>query len=391
MPKWTNWSGRHVARPKHLHHCRSEDDAMAVVAAANSSGRTIRVAGTGHSHAALVPTDDTVLDLSGLSGVIEVDGTRKTALVRAGTPVHALGRPLHDAGLGLINQGDIDRQTIAGATATGTHGTGRGLKNLSASVIGATLILASGKRLTCNAQHHPQMWQAARLNLGAIGVITQLQLQLRGAYKLEEKSWQESFASILPRVSELAAGSRHFEFFWSPRDDQVFAKTIDETSADPGYPLADEGARRAWSYEVFPSHRPHLHTEMEYSVPEEDGAACLSAIRALILKDFPDLTWPVEYRTLASDDVWLSTACDRQSATISVHQTIDADEEPLYRACEKIFLAFGGRPHWGKVHYLDGTQLAALHPKWADWWAVRDRLDPQGIFLNDLMQSLRPG
>lgn len=389
MPRWSNWSGKHGSRPKSLYHIRSEEDASAVVQGANAAGRTVRVAGSGHSHMPLVTTDDTILDLSGLSGVINVDPEAKTARVWAGTKIYALGRPLHDAGLGLPNQGDIDRQAIAGVTATGTHGTGRTLGNLSSAVIGVTLILASGKRIEVSATRHPKTWQAARLNLGALGVVTQVELQVRDVYKLAETSWNEEFASLLPRIDQLAAGSRHFEFFWSPVDDKAFAKTIDETDEPAVYPLAEEGKRRAWSYEVFPSHRPHLHTEMEYSVPEEKGIDCLIAIRDLIRKDFPDVKWPVEYRTVAADDIWMSAAYGRATATISVHQDIREDDEPYFRACEEIFLAHGGRPHWGKVNYLDGKAMSACHPRWDDWWAIRDARDPKGIFLNDLLRGYR--
>lgn len=387
MPKWSNWSGKHGSRPTSLYHIRSEEDACAVVHGTNAAGRTVRVAGSGHSHMPLVPTSDTILDLSGLSGVINIDAAAKTARVWAGTKIYALGRPLHDAGLALPNQGDIDRQAIAGVTATGTHGTGRSLGNLSSAVIGVTLILASGKRIDVNASHHPKIWQAVRLNLGALGVVTQVHLQLRDAYKLAETAWNEEFDALLPRINELAGGSRHFEFFWSPVDDQAFAKTIDETDEPAIYPLAEEGKRRAWSYEVFPSHRPQLHTEMEYSVPEEKGIDCLIAIRDLLRQDFPDVKWPVEYRTVAADDVWMSPAYGRATATISVHQDIREDDEPYFRACEEIFLAHDGRPHWGKVNYLDGKALAACHPKWNDWWAVRDARDPNGIFLNDMLRG----
>jgi FAD/FMN-containing dehydrogenase len=196
---------------------------------------------------------------------------------------------------------------------------------------------------------------------------------------------------LLPQVPALAAEARHFEFFWYPHDDRAVAKRIDETGADPVYPLADEGGRVGWSYEVLPNHRPHRHTEMEYSVPAEHGLDCLTALRAMIRKRFPGLRWPVEYRTLAADDVWLSTAYQRDTVTISVHQDIREDDEPYFRACEAIFLEFGGRPHWGKVHYLDGAALADRHPRWADWWAVRDRADPEGVFLNDFLGTLRPG
>jgi FAD/FMN-containing dehydrogenase len=192
------------------------------------------------------------------------------------------------------------------------------------------------------------------------------------------------------RLDELAEATRHFEFFWYPEQDTAVAKAIAETSEAPRYPLASEGARCAWSYEVLPSHRPHLHTEMEYSVPAAAGADCLGAIRALIQRDFPQLRWPVEYRTVAADDVWLSPAYQRASVTISVHQDVREDERRYFQACEQVFLDHGGRPHWGKLHYLDGETLARLHPCWQRWWSVRDGVDPQQIFLNDYLRALRP-
>ncbi|MDH3643485.1 MAG: FAD-linked oxidoreductase, partial [Gammaproteobacteria bacterium] len=156
------------------------------------------------------------------------------------------------------------------------------------------------------------------------------------------------------------------------------------------YPLANEGARTAWSFEVLPNHRPHLHTEMEYSIPAVHGQACLADIRSLIHREFPGLRWPVEYRTLAADDVWLSTAFERDTVTISVHQDINEDDEPYFRACEEIFLGYSGRPHWGKVNYLDADAMRQAHPRWLDWWRARDQVDPNGTFLNDYLAGLRP-
>ncbi len=390
MPRWTNWSGRHHAQPSRLHHVRSEEDAAALVVASREEGQRVRVAGAGHSHQPLVPTEGTLIDASGLAGVYEVDPEARRAWVGAGTFLHALGRPLHEAGLALVNQGDIDRQAIAGATGTGTHGTGRGLRNLSAAVTGIQLVTAEGAIVRCDGDSSRELWQASRLHLGAFGVVTRLQLQLREAYKLEERGWSEPFEAMQPRIAEHAAATRHFEFFWYPGNDTAVAKAIAETEAPPRYPVAEEGSRCAWSYEVLSSHRPHRHTEMEYSVPEEDGPACLAELRALIQKDFPELRWPVEYRSLAADDVWLSTAYERPTVTISVHQGIDAEDEPLFRACERHFAQFGGRPHWGKVHYRTGADLAALHPRWDDWWRVRDGVDPEGLFLNEHLDAVRP-
>jgi FAD/FMN-containing dehydrogenase len=390
VASWNNWSGRQRAKPQSVQFVRSEADAVAVVMAAGEERTTVRVAGAGHSHAPLVPSAGFIVDTSGLAGVVSTDVLSQRARVWAGTRIYALGRPLHDAGLALANQGDIDRQAIAGATATGTHGTGEALKNLSAGVAGARIVVASGEIVECSPEVRPEVWQAARLNLGALGIVTKLELQLRDAYRLQERGWTASFDELFPQIPELIGATRHFEFFWYPESDEANAKTLAETDAEAVYPLAEEGSRLAWSYEVLPNHRPHLHTEMEYSVPAANGPECAAQIRDLIRTDFPEVRWPVEYRTLAADDVWLSTAYERDTVTISVHLSIDEDETAYYRACEEIFRSFDGRPHWGKVNYLDGATLAEIHPRWADWWRVRDEVDPGGVFLNDYLRSIRP-
>lgn len=373
-----------------MHFLRSEADAQALAAAASANGETIRIAGATHSHAPLVSHDGILADPAGLAGVIETDHERRTAWVWAGTRIYALGRPLQEAGLALVNQGDIDQQAICGATATGTHGTGMTLRNLSAAVVGAHLVLANGEQLTCSAQQNEELWRASRLHLGAFGIITRLNLQLREAYCLQEQSWQANLDETLARFQQDAEQHRHHEFFWYPQTDVAQGKSINETSAPPSYPLAEEGSRCAWSYEVLPNHRPHKHTEMEYSVPLAAGPTCMAEIQKLLNSRFTDVRWPVEYRTLAADDVWLSTAYERDTVTISVHQDINEDDEPYFRACEEIFLDFGGLPHWGKVNYLSGEQLAERHTRWADWWRVRDEVDPGGTFLNSYLTNIRP-
>jgi len=387
-PDWSNWSGRLTADAD-LIHVRSEDD-IARRLAATQPGSTIRVAGRSHSHMPLIPNSDTIIDTSGLNGVISTNADDQSAWVWAGTPIAALGASLHAAGLALKNQGDIDRQTIGGAAATGTHGTGRSLQNLSASVIGARVILASGDIVDCSVEEHPELWEVARLNLGAIGVITRLHLQLRGAYKLREDGTFKPFDEVIGDLASLPDRSRHYEFFWLPDRDLVVGKAIDETDDDPEYPLAREGRRVAWSYEVLANHRSWKHTEIEYSVPDEVGPSCVAEIRDMVLSDYPDMPWAIEYRTLAADDVWMSTAYRRPTVTISLHYDVAADEEPMYRAAERIFREVDGRPHWAKLNYLDGAELSAIHPRWSDWWRVRDQADPDGLFLNDYLASIRP-
>ncbi|MFP6806151.1 MAG: D-arabinono-1,4-lactone oxidase [Pseudomonadales bacterium] len=390
MVSWKNWSGRRTAKLDSLHFIRSEEDAVAVAGGAKQLAYSIRVAGSGHSHSKLVPHDSMIVDASGLAGVISVDAEKKQAWVWSGSKIYSLGRPLHDAGLALKNMGDIDRQAIAGACATGTHGTGKDLRNLSSAVIGARIATASGELLDCSATQNPELWQIARLNLGALGIVTRLRLQLRESYKLIEAGYDDSYDNLAPQIDELVQQHDRFEFFWHPQTDQATVKVINETDADPEYPLAEEGGRQAWSYEVLPSHRPHFHTEMEYSIPAEKGTACFAEIRDLLHNDFPDVMWPVEYRAIAEDDVWLSMAYGRPTVSISVHQDIRHDETDYYNACEKIFAAYDGRPHWGKVNYLDGQQMERVHPRWKEWWAVRDQYDPDGIFLNEYLSGLRP-
>ena len=389
MERWSNWSGKLTASPAAIHHVKSEADAVAVAARAGADGTVVRSVGTAHSHYPLVPTDGTIVDVSGLNGVVAIDTDRRRVRVRAGTTVHALGVPLLEAGLGLLNQGDIDRQTIAGATATGTHGTGVGLANFSAAVTGLRIATASGELVWASAEEHAEVWTAARQHLGAFGIVTEIELQVREAYRLRQAGWTAPLDETLETLGDVVHDHRHYEFFWFPTTDMVVAKTTDETDDPPEYPIGDEGARCGWSHEVLSNHRTWPHSEMEYAVPLEQGPACLAAIREMLRADFPDMGWPVEYRSLAADDVWMSVAYERPTVTISMHVDAREDDEPLFRACEEVFASFDGRPHWGKVHYRSGADLAALHERWDDWWRIRDELDPDSVFLNDRLRSLR--
>ena len=390
MAHWHNWSGRLKHKPGRLNHVYSEEQAAALALTCSNEGKTLRAVGGGHSHQDLVGNDDVIVDTLGLSGVISSDKAAQTAWVWAGSRIFSLGNALHQVGLALPNQGDIDQQSISGATATGTHGTGATLKNLSSRVVGTRLALADGSMINCSASENVELWQASRLHLGAFGIITQLQLALTPSYRLAEQTWQAPLSTLLEELDSYIANNRHCEFFWHPRTDTTQVKDINATDAPAQYPLGDEGQRQGWSYEVLPNHRPHKHTEMEYSVPAELGITCMAAIQKLLSDKFTNVKWPIEYRTLAQDDVWLSTAYERPTVTISVHQGIDEPDEDYYRACEEIFLAHGGKPHWGKANYLNGKEMAAQHPRWSDWWRVRDSVDPKGTFLNPYMHSIRP-
>ncbi len=389
MPEWSNWSGLVRASPSRIEHAASEAEVQQVVRATAERGESLRVVGEAHSHAPLVAHDGVLLDVDALRGVKHVDADLRVATIGAGTRLHALGAPLREAGVALLNQGDIDRQALAGALATGTHGTGRTLQNLSAGIAGLRLVTADGRVVDCDADHEPELFEAARLSLGALGVVTEVRLRVRDAYRLKERMWLEEVDPVLDRIDELTRATRHFELFWQPHKSRVACKALAETDEPAVYPLADEGSRLAWSDEVLANQRDDKHTEMEYSVTAEHGVACVRALREKIEADFPDLFWPVEYRTLAADDVWMSTAYERPTVTLSIHQGAGLPHEAVFAACEAIFRDFEGRPHWGKVHGLRGRALAAVHPRWDDWWRVRDAIDPAGLFMNDHLRALR--
>ena len=390
MAEWQNWSGRLRAHPAQVVLPRDEEELIRAVAQADTADSPIGVMGASHSHSPIVPTEGVLIDLSLFSGVIAVDPESGRARVRGGTRISDLGAPLRDAGVALMNQGDIDRQSIAGAVATGTHGTGRTLQNLSASLLEARLILSDGQIVDCSPEKEPELFEVMRLGLGAVGITTELTLRVRPAYRLQEELWLEDLEGVLERVTELVGSHRHFEFFWMPGSQRAACKTLNETEEEPVYPLAQEGKRRAWSHEVLANERNERHSEMEYSLPEENGPACLRELRDMLARDFPDLAWPIEYRSVRQDDIWISAARGRPTVTLSVHQGVDQPDEPLFRASERIFRRHEGRPHWGKVHFLGGEDFQQIHPRWPDWWRIRDQFDPKQLLLNSHLHGLRP-
>ncbi len=368
----------------------SVDEMIQAVTAATEHGLAVRGIGATHSHSRVAATDGVIVNLDAWNGLVNVDPDGRTATVRSGTRIYELGPMLADHGLAIRNQGDIDRQSIAGAISTGTHGTGASLQNLSSSVTGLRLITSDGNEITCSPTVEPDLFQVARHSLGGVGLITEVELALRSAYRLHERLWSEAPEDVFGRIGELTASTRHFEFFWIPQRDRCACKSLAETDAAPSDLAATRNERVGWSHDIISSTRNELHTEMEYSVPADRGPDCFNELREMVRRDFPDLQWPLEYRTVASDDLWISAARDRETVTISAHQDISLDDRPLFEACEAIFRSYDGRPHWGKVHYQSASELAALHPRWAQWWQVRDRHDPTNTFVTTDLASLRP-
>lgn len=430
--RWSNWSTGVRASPKSVATPVNELELAALI---KDSRATCRVAGSGHSFTPLCTTSDTLISLDAMQGVVSVNSQAQTATIKAGTKIHALGRPLFDAGFGLKNQGDIDRQALAGAIGTGTHGTGPTLGNLSSEVTAFRLVTASGEVLDCSANSNSQIWEAGRVSFGTLGVMSEITMRVRPAYRLKENNWliptDEAWATI-PRLRDL---HRHFEFFWFPMADSIVAKSLDETDEEVAPPCSSEkmklrgervssdqrlfeygcqitrflpglsgrfqrlftrgamgaASRARWSHEIFPSPRTTRFNEMEYAIPAANGIDCIREVGELIRHRKIAGVFPIEFRYVKADDIWLSPFYKRDAVTISVHQYYKQSHEPLFRAVEPIFRKYGGRPHWGKIHSLKATELAKLYPQWEAFLSLRHRLDPDTKFLNNYLREVLGG
>lgn len=379
-----NWSGRITAHPRAL---EQPDTREAIQDVVRKHAGTIRVVGTGHSCTALCATDGLLLNLDRHCGVVRIDSSTRRATLRAGSKLHDLGPPLHEAGLAFHNLGDVDVQALAGALSTGTHGTGPTLGNLATAVRRMELVLASGETLVCSEDEEAEVFRLGRVSLGALGVLSEIDVELLPAYNLHEKEWKAEIAEA-GGFLERAQQTRHLEFFWSPPRDVLYMKSLDPTEA-PADPLPESPRERIGpSHEILPSVREERFNEMEFSVPAERGIECFREIRERMRSHHPDVMWPVEVRTVAADDIPLSPASRRATVTISVHQAAELPCDALFADCQAIFANYAGRPHWGKAHSLEAHELAPLYPEWDAFARLRERLDPAGRFASDYMRAL---
>ncbi|WP_425056011.1 D-arabinono-1,4-lactone oxidase [Pseudomonas abyssi] len=419
LAAWRNWSGSQQAVPGRWWRPGSEDELVTLL---RGSAGEVRVSGAGHSFSALCKTSESLVSLDHLSGLLSHDPEQLTATVMAGTPLHELGALLWPLGQGLINQGDIDAQSLAGACGTSTHGTGLGLGSFSAQVRGLRLVTPGGEVIDADSQSHPDILRAGATSLGALGIVTRITLQNRPRYQLAEREYLLPLPEVLSRFEQLARDNRHAEFWAFFRADRAVVKLLNESSEPPtpkprfnlpvdkvlditsriAHGVAGADAWMQWlltalhsevrrvgrSHEIFPSPRASRFNEMEYELPLERGLECVEEVMATVKRSSLRTLFPLEYRTVAADDVWLSPFYGRDSASISIHQHICTDYRPLFNLVEPIFWKYGGRPHWGKLHSLDARRLAELYPRWDDAARVRERLDPQGRMLNAHLRTL---
>ena len=426
--RWRNWAGNErtdteVVQPG------SADEVAAVLTSAARAGRRVRPIGSGHSFTGIGRPEDVQLTCGALAGIGDVsdDGL---VTVGAGVPLHRLNAELVRRGWSLTNLGDIDRQTIAGALSTGTHGTGARFGGLATQVRGLQLVTPAGEVLDCDATRHPDVFSAARIGLGALGVVTAVTLQAVPAFALRAVEGPGTLTGALEGFDELMTATDHVEFYWFPHTDVTLLKCNtrvpleeglaplprwravwdDEILANGAFagvvaagrrvpalipPLARMSAKalgaRTWtdhSHRVFVSRRRVRFLEMEYAIPRADAPAVLAELRRVHEANDWRAAFPVEVRIAAADDIPLSTASGRDSAYIAAHVPAGTDPGPWFSALEAIAGEVGGRPHWGKLHGLDAAVLRTRYPRFGEFVALRDRLDPTGVLANAYLERV---
>jgi L-gulono-1,4-lactone dehydrogenase len=430
MTTWTNWAGTVTAHPAAVEQPATIAELQQVVGAAAASGRRVKPIGAGHSFTAIGQTDGVQLRLDRLAGILRADRETGLVTVLAGTRLHELNDVLWRLGLSMSNLGDIDVQTISGAISTGTHGTGVKLGGLATQVRALQLVLADGSLLDCDASENPDVFAAARVGLGALGVIATVTLQCEPAFALAAAEAPADLDDVLADLDLNVDANDHYEFYWFPHtrraltkrnnrvlpgtelrpvgrlrryvDDEFLANTVFDavnklTTRRPGViPKVNAVTARALgardyidrSYRVFASPRRVRFREMEYAVPRSAVPHVLAEIEAYLARSGEQIAFPVEVRFAAADDIWLSTATGRETGYVAVHQYARRDHESYFRAVEAIGIDVGGRPHWGKLHFRAAAALRDSYPRLDDFASVRDKLDPDRRFGNDYLTQV---
>jgi L-gulono-1,4-lactone dehydrogenase len=426
--EWTNWAGDQTCNPATIVRPKGLDEVTEAVTHARERDLTLRVAGAGHSFTDTVLTNGMLVSLDQMNRVLHVD--RESGLVRAeaGVSLRTLSERLDDEGLALPNLGDIDVQSLAGATATATHGTGIRLQNISAGIVSMELVLADGSVVEVSEQDDPDALRAARVSLGALGIVTAITLRTVPAFNLHAVNSSRPLFEVLESIDELAESNDHFEFYNFPHSDIALTR-VNNRVEDPPRPrsrakawlddvlvvnhllalVCRTGRRLPWmipllnrlaprlagtservdrSYLVFSSRRDVRFTEMEYALPRSQAVSAVQAVRQIVEhNDFP-VTLPMEVRFVGGDDAFLSPAHGRETCYLAVHMFSGMEWAGFFRSVEAAMVDLGGRPHWGKRHFLDAASLSPLYPDWDRFASVRAHLDPLGRFTNAYLERV---
>ncbi len=418
---WTNWAGNQRCAPASVEHPVTEAELAAIVLDAATAGERVKVVGAGHSFTGIALTDGRLIQLDRYRRVLSHDAAAGTVTVQSGIPLSQLNEDLHARGLAMPNLGDIAYQSIAGAISTATHGTGAKFGGIATQVAGMRIIAGDGSAVDCSPEREPEVFHAARVGLGALGVISTVTLRCVPAFNLRAIESPARVDDLLASLDEHVANNDHFEFFWVPHTGWALTKWNERTQ-DPERPrprlqafrddivmsnvafgalnrigrlrpsliprlsrMIPSSGRVEYvdrSYRVFASPRWVRFYEMEYAIPAEACAEALNRVRAFVKQSGLTISFPVEVRFTAADDIPLSTAYGRASAYIAVHVYQGMQYQQYFEAVEDIMDDYGGRPHWGKLHFQTSETLAPRYPEWEKFQAVRRRLDPAGVFTN---------
>jgi len=430
MPSWSNWAGNQVGAPQSVETPRDVEEVSLLVKRAGANGQRVKAVGSGHSFTAAAVTDGVLVRLDNITGPRDMDAATGRVTVNAGTPLHVLNRLLTANGLAMTNLGDIDRQTIAGAVSTATHGTGATLGGLATQIRGLELVIGDGSVVTCSADDRPELFAAARVGLGALGVVTAVTLQCEPAFTLVADERPMPVDEVMSRFDEFASDNEHFEFYWFPHTDRALVKRNNRLK--PGEQPRPLGRVRGWvedelmangafgaicrlgryqpslvprlnrftasmlsarrftatSHEVFVSPRRVRFVEMEYAVPREHAKAAFDGIRNVIEREQLQVSFPIEARVVAPDDIPLSTASGRDTAYFAVHMFRGEPFERYFRAVEAVMRELDGRPHWGKMHWRTSADLRPVYPRFDEFLAQRDAVDPGRVFSNGYLEQV---
>jgi FAD-linked oxidoreductase len=428
---WSNWSGLERATPARAVAPRDAEEVVAAVLAARRAGTTIKAAGTGHSFTAIAsPGQGTHLLPGNLTGIAAVDHEALTVTAYAGTQLKELNVTLERLGLSLHNMGDIAEQTLAGAVSTGTHGTGGVAAGLAAQLAGFTLVTGTGEVLTCSAEENADVFDLARVGLGALGVLVTLTFRVEPLFALEADEQPMSWAQFHECFDDLTASAHHVDAYWFPHTDRLLTKrnsrlaSLEEARPLPrlkawfdddflqntAFGALTAGANlapgviprmnrmnasllsaRTYSdvaHRVFTTERRVVFREMEYAVPRAVGLEVLRECRRALDASDLRISFPVEIRVAPADDVPLSTGYGRDSLYLAFHTHRAAEHRAYFALMEPILRAADGRPHWGKVHTRSAADLAPAYERFTDFLALRDRLDPGRVFGNDYLRRV---
>jgi FAD/FMN-containing dehydrogenase len=386
-----NWSGSVPFRAEQVAP-ESEQSLARLVQEARERGGVIRTLGAGHSSSeALLMSDGILVRTRAFAGIERVDAGAREAWVGAGTTLDAVGQGLLEKRLALCNYGDVDVQTIGGAIATGTHGSGKRLQNLATMLVGARIVTGTGEIRKFSIESDPAEIRGLRVSLGALGICTSVRLSLVDAYELHRREWCLPFEPAMAQFDAIAAVCRNVDMYWYPRSDGVKLRTLDRPGEVPERVDAAKLEREecGWAADVLPRTRELKFEELEYAMPAEAGPECMRAVRHRVkARHRREVAWRVLYRTVAADDAFLSPAHGRDVVTISLHHNAGLPYEAYFSDVEPIFRSHGGRPHWAKKHSLNADALRRLYPKWDDFMRLRGQLDPDGVFMSRGMRSL---